>query len=102
MGKVATKTVDIGGGISLAIPKEIDLNYSPSPTAKLIFDNITNPANWKLPTQVFETQNEALANEVKECLDFYLGGSEMERVMRDGGGVAFRVKSKGYYAYVGA
>lgn len=102
MNKVATEAVDIGGGISLSIPKEIDLNYSPSPTAKLIFDNITNPANWKLPTQVFETQSEALASEVKECLDFYLGGSEMNRVVRDGGEVVFRVNSKGYYAYVGA
>ncbi len=100
MGKVATKTVEVEC-VKLATPKEIDLNYSPSPLAKAAFDSITNPANWKLPTQVFETKNEALANEVKECLDFYLGGSELRRFLRNGD-VIYRVKSKGYYAYVGA
>ncbi|SRR6266446_2094931 len=60
-----------------------------------------NPAGWKYPQRDYYTYDEALADDLARCYDFYLGGHELNVAEVTRYGTLYRVGSKGYYFYVG-
>ena len=99
MGKSATKTIEVQG-IEIAIP--VGSMDRPNEFGERIVKSIQNPTNWKLPTGDFLTFDRSEAEDVAYCLDWYMGGHETIETNYPDGATSFRVKSLGYYHYIGA
>lgn len=98
--KAATKTITIEGSpIALEIP--VGSMKPPNGLSEMIVQDMQSPKGWKWPTKPFTTFDQSLADDVAYCLDWYLGGHEVE-TFEQNGQTGYRLTSKGYYHYIGA
>ena len=96
--KAATKTVEIQG-IRIAIPTgSMD---KPTVESEQIMKEHQDPRGWKYPIRPFTTTNQSEAEDYSYCLNWYVGGHEMQ-IIESPTGTQWTISSRGYYHYIGA
>jgi len=86
-------------GFSVRVP--VGSMDPPCEFGEMVFGLVRNESNWKLATSKFKTTDIDKVNAVGYCLDWYLGGHEVEATVKNGV-VEYAVWSKGYYHHIGA
>ena len=84
-------------GLSIRVP--VGSLDKPSPESEAVMRQIQHPENWKLDTLQKFCATEDERDDLAYCLDWYMGGHEVE-VSQSGKG--WYVSSRGYYHYVGS
>ena len=88
-------------GIKINIP--VGSMDKPSAESERIMRDHQDPRGWKYPIRAFFTSDKSLAEDYAYCLDWFVGGHELDIVESAPElGDLYRVTSKGYYHYVGA
>lgn len=63
----------------------------------VLFEQVQDGTNWKLPTTPKVVGSETEAEELSEAIAFFCGGAEVSKVH-----AGYMVTSNGYYHYAGA
>jgi len=101
----------------LTLPEGLNVSYTAFKIANDLMHDLTNGREtWKYPIKNYTTNDRELAVDIARIFDYYLGGSEIDKLPNckssDGidyfswdegyGKPIFSVSSRGYYHYIGA